>query len=331
MTDARPSNGGSTAGTSGTGEAALSSRAQLAVRLATTAGRRLGLRADEPRVLHDVFNVLVHLAPDPVVVRVPTLALASVTEQAAKQRHELAVAGWLADRGAPVVRPSPLVPREPVEIEGKSLTFWEFVSEVDTLGELSEADPGRLEEHFAEQTGWTAELHALLAEYPGELPVLSPLVPALAEPLAQLRERPQTLTPADLDRAEREYQVLEAVVRDLPAHFPGARLRTLHGDAPFYNVLRTAEGYLFNDFEDVTRGPAEWDLTLVGPRGITEYERVSGARVDPALLTFMEGARLLQIVGALAIVPQLPELGPMLEPSIAQWRARAELTLPGAE
>ncbi len=310
------------------GNSPLSTRAQLAVRLATTAGRRLGLRADEPHVLHDVFNVLVHLAPDPVVVRVPTLALASVEEQAAKQRHELAVAGWLADRGAPVVRPSPLVPREPVEIEGKSLTFWEFVSEVDALGDLSEADPGRLEEHFAEQTGWAAELHALLAEYPGDLPTLSPLVPALGPPLAQLRARPQTLTTADLDRAEREYAVLETLVRDLPAHFPAARLQALHGDAPFYNVLRTAEGHLFNDFEDVTRGPVEWDLTLVGPRGIAEYERVSGARIDRGLLDVMEGARLLQIVGALAVVPRLPEMGPMLEPSVDQWRARAELTLP---
>ncbi|MFE7119062.1 aminoglycoside phosphotransferase family protein [Streptomyces sp. NPDC057654] len=306
----------------------LSTRAELAVRLATTAGRRLGLRADEPRVLHDVFNVLVHLAPDPVVVRVPTLALTSAAEQAAKQRDELAVAGWLADRGARVVRPSPLVPREPVEIEGKSLTFWEYVHEVDALGDLSEADPGRLEEHFTQQAGWTAKLHGSLAEYPGELPTLSPLVPALGPALAELRSRPQSLTVADLDRAEREYAALETLVRDLPAYFPGARVQALHGDAPFYNVLRTAEGYLFNDFEDVTRGPVEWDLTLAGPRGIAEYERVSGTRIDPDLLSAMEGARLLQIVGALAVVPKMPELGPMLEPMVAQWRARTELTLP---
>ncbi|MEV0262237.1 aminoglycoside phosphotransferase family protein [Streptomyces sp. NPDC050617] len=307
----------------------LSTRARFAVRLATTAGRRLGLRADEPRVLHDVFNVLVHLAPDPVVVRVPTLALASVEEQAAKQRDELAVAGWLADRGAPVVRPSPLVPREPVEIEGMSLTFWEFVSEVDVLGDLAAVDPQRLEDRFAEQTGWTAELHGLLADYPGDLPVLSPLVPSLAPALDRLREeRPDFLTVPDLDRAEREYAALETLVRDLPAYFPAARMRTLHGDAPFYNVLRTAEGHLFSDFEDVTRGPLEWDLTTAGPRGVAEYERVSGVRVDLGLLDVMEGARLLQIVGALAVVPELPEMGPTLEPFAAQWRARTELAVP---
>ncbi|MFD7237554.1 phosphotransferase [Streptomyces syringium] len=302
----------------------LSKRAQEAVDLATRAGKRLGLRADEPRVLHDVFNVLVHLAPDPVVVRVPTLALASAREQAVKQRHELAVAGWLADSGAPVVRPSPLVPREPVEFEGRSLTFWEFVSEADADESQS------FEDRFAEQTGWAARLHGLLAGYPGEpLPTLSPLVPALKPALAELRKQPQSLTTAELDRAEREYAVLEALVGDLSAYFPDARVQTLHGDSPSYNVLRTADGYVFNDFEDVTRGPVEWDLTLVGPRGVEAYERASGTRVDRALLDVMEGARMLQVVGALALVPRMPELGPMLEPVVEQWRARTPLSLPG--
>ncbi|WP_338931365.1 aminoglycoside phosphotransferase family protein [Streptomyces netropsis] len=307
----------------------LSKRAEEAVGLATRAGRRLGLRADEPRVLHDVFNVLVHLAPDPVVVRVPTLALASVEEQAAKQRHELAVAGWLADSGAPVVRPSPLVPREPVEFEGRSLTFWEFVSEADGLADMADADPKALEDRFVEQTGWAAQLHGLLAGYPGDLPTLSPLVPALKPALAELKKHPQSLTTAELDRVEREYAVLEALVGDLPAYFPDARMQTLHGDSPSYNVLRTADGYVFNDFEDVTRGPVEWDLTLVGPRGIEVYERASGTRVDRALLDVMEGARMLQVVGALALVPRMPEIGPMLEPVVDQWRARSPLALPG--
>ncbi|MFD0385295.1 hypothetical protein ACFQ2B_32610 [Streptomyces stramineus] len=165
-----------------TSRTALSDRAERAVHLATRAGRRLGLRADAPRVLHDVFNVLVHLAPDPVVVRVPSLALSDAVEQAARQRYELAVAGWLADTGAPVVRPSPLVPREPVEIDGRSLTFWEFVTEENALGDPAAADPRELEDRFAEQAGWTADLHRLLAGYPGALPTLSPSSPPWARP-----------------------------------------------------------------------------------------------------------------------------------------------------
>ncbi|MEU1671342.1 phosphotransferase [Streptomyces roseifaciens] len=302
-------------------------RAELALDLATRAGRSLGLQADEPRVLHNVFNVLVHLAPHPVVVRVPSPASGPVEEQAAKQRRELAVAGWLADRGAPVVGPSPLVPREPVEIGGRSLTFWEFVDETDPLSAVT--DPEALQKRFVEQTGLAAELHALLAEYPGDdLPVLSPVVPAVGRTLAALAENPHPLlTPAELDRAREEYEVLETLVADLPARFPGARLQTLHGDSPAYNLLLTAGGHLFSDFEDVTRGPVEWDLTLVGPLGIEEYERVSGTRVDRALLDVMEGARYLQIVGALAFASLKPDLAPMLEPAIDQWRARAPLSL----
>jgi hypothetical protein len=63
-----------------------------------------------------VFSVVVHLSPAPVVVRVPTVLPHTVAAdpdvQAAQQRSELAVAGWLADRGHSVVPPSPLVPRE---------------------------------------------------------------------------------------------------------------------------------------------------------------------------------------------------------------------------
>ncbi|TLF56580.1 aminoglycoside phosphotransferase family protein, partial [Nonomuraea sp. KC401] len=256
---------------------ALSERAEQAMRLAVSAGRKLGLRAHEPRVLHDVFNVLVHLAPDPVVVRVPILALAPATEQAERQRRELALVGWLADQGAPVVPPSPLVPREPMESGGTSLTFWQYVDERDPI---AAAPPDALEERFVEQTGWVAELHRIMAGYPGELPVLAPLVPGTAQSLAVLGKRPGILTTADLDRAERENAVVEALVRDLPRAFPGARPQAVHGDSPPYNVLLTAGGHLFSDFEDATLGPVEWDLAGAGPRAVEAYERAGGGPVD---------------------------------------------------
>ncbi|RLU92259.1 aminoglycoside phosphotransferase [Streptomyces griseocarneus] len=267
-----------------------------------------------------------HLAPHPVVVRVPALAVGSPTELAEKQRRELAVAGWLADTGARVVGPSPLVPREPVVAGETSMTFWEFVTEVDPLRDILD-DPAAVEERFTEQTGWTAELHAALAGYPGDLPVLSPLVPAIGEGLAALRRDPQQLTTADLDRAEREYAAVEDLVADFPAFFPDARLQPVHGDAPFYNLLRTPDGHRFGDFEDVTLGPVEWDLAGTGPRAIEAYEQAGGARVDRGLLGVMEGARMLQVLSALSVVPKVPELGPMLAPMVEQWRARTPLTL----
>ena len=100
----------------------LAARTDRAVAAAAGAGRELGLTVTDPRVLYDVFSVVVHLSPAPVVVRVPTVLPRTVAAdpeaQAAQQRSELAVAGWLADRGHPVVAPSPLVAREPVRRDG---------------------------------------------------------------------------------------------------------------------------------------------------------------------------------------------------------------------
>ncbi|PZG08573.1 phosphotransferase [Nonomuraea aridisoli] len=302
-----------------------SERARRAVRLAVTAGRRLGLRADEPRVLHDVFNVLVHLAPDPVVARVPSLTVDSPEEQSERQRRELAVVSWLAGRGTPVVPPSPLVPPEPVTCEDASLTFWQYADERDPM---AAAPPESLEARFTEQAGWVAGLHRAMAGYPGELTVLAPVVPAARRALAALRLRPGPLTPSDLDRVEHECAVAEAVAADLAGAFPGARVQAVHGDAPHYNVLRTGQGFLFSDFEDVTLATAEWDLAGSGPQVIEAYVRAGGRRPDAAVLDFMEGARLLQVVAALAVTPRMPELAGMLEPMLPQWRARPPLSAP---
>ncbi|PWV46860.1 hypothetical protein BDW27_113169 [Nocardiopsis sp. L17-MgMaSL7] len=71
----------------------LARRTASAVSAAVGAGRELGLTVTDPRVLHDLFSVVVHLAPSPVVARLPTVLpdttpLDSVT---ARQRAELDV------------------------------------------------------------------------------------------------------------------------------------------------------------------------------------------------------------------------------------------------
>jgi hypothetical protein len=54
-------------------------RRERAVAAAVAAGRALGLTVSEAQVLYDVFSVIVHLCPAPVVARVlalPTTAVA---------------------------------------------------------------------------------------------------------------------------------------------------------------------------------------------------------------------------------------------------------------
>jgi hypothetical protein len=271
-----------------------------------------------PKVLHDVFSVVVHLAPSPVVVRVPVVLPPGrdVASLAARQARELAAVAWLAERGLPVVRPSPLVPGEPVQRDGFSMTFWEFV----------EVDASRQPDFIAD-SALAVDLHAALRDYPGELPFLSPIAANVPTCLAILEENPGLLPPADLERARREWAVLEPVLSSREGFaraFPNAGIQPLHGDAPSYNVIRTASGVRYADFEDVTLGPVEWDLSFLGPEGAAVYNAAAaraGVRpLDPAVLRVMEAAGMLQMVACHALVPQLPMLAEGLAPSLQRWR-----------
>ncbi|MCK1797897.1 aminoglycoside phosphotransferase family protein [Streptomyces sp. XM4193] len=296
----------------------LADRTAAAVEAAVTAGRELGLTVTDARVLHDVFSVVVHLAPAPVVARVPTVLPEStdLLALARRQREELAVTRWLADRGTPVVPPSPLVPAEPVQRGGFSMTFWEF------LEEDREAEPD-----YARNAELTAELHAALRDYPGELPFLSAAEPDYVEDsLAALEGRTDLIDPALLERARREWEVLGPLVRSRAAFeeaFPGAELQPVHGDCPPANIFQGVDGHRFADFELITLGPAEWDLASLGAELGAAYDR--GARhhglrpLDPRVQRFVDAVGMLRVVATLTLVPQLPVLADYLKPALEQW------------
>ncbi|MGP4110634.1 phosphotransferase family protein [Streptomyces sp. 4N509B] len=297
----------------------LGDRTSRAVDAAVAAGRGLGLTVTDAAVLHDVFSVVVHLAPSPVVVRVPVVlpSYADADTQAARQRVELDVVGWLAERGVPVVPPSPLVPPEPVRRSGFSMTFWQFV----------EQDAGA-EPDYVRNAGLVAELHAALRDYPGELPFLSAAEPRfVTDGLAVLDARPDLLEPADLDRARREWEVLEPLVSSragFDAAFPGLELQPVHGDAPAVNIVATPGGPLYSDFELVTLGPVEWDLASLGPACEAAYDdaaRRLGLRpLDARVLRLVNAVGMLRAVACLALAPRLPLLVDALKPAVEHWR-----------
>jgi hypothetical protein len=270
-------------------------------------------------VLYDVFSVVVHLAPAPVVARVPTvlprLVAADPHAQVEQQRRELAVAAWLAGEGHPVVAPSPLVPPEPVRRDGFWLTFWRYVQQVP------DAAPDG-----ARAAALTAGLHGRLRGYSAELGFLEPLGRFVPDGLDQLADRSGLLDSAGIERARREWALLEPLVsRDgFAAAFPAASVQVVHGDAPGYNLIATPDGVLCSDFEHITTGPVEWDLAFTGPEACAAYDdaasRLGMRPLDPALLRVMEALRMLEIVACLAMVPQLPMLQEGLRPSLEQWR-----------
>ncbi|OLZ53012.1 hypothetical protein [Amycolatopsis keratiniphila] len=293
-------------------------RTARAVAAAVSAGRDLGLSFDEPEVLYDVFSVIVHLSPLPVVVRVPTVLPRTTTleTQLIDQRRELAVTGWLASRGHPVVPPSPLVPAEPVQLDGFSMTFWQFV-EHDKEAEIS---PER-------GAGIVARLHAALREYDGDLAFMGGLIPFVPDGLDQLADRPDLLEPADLDRARREWDVLRPLFESEAAFtraFPGATVQPVHGDAPGYNLIATPDGELCSDFELVNRAPVELDLPAMGAEGVAAYnaaaEQLGLREADERVLKALGALAMLQGVACLAMAPELPMLLEGLKPMIEQWR-----------
>ena len=267
-----------------------------------------------------MFSVVVRLAPAPVVARVPTVLPHHVdlAGLARRQQAELDVARWLADRGVPVIAPSPLVPPEPVHRDGHSMTFWRYVEQVTGH-----------EPDYVANAGLVADLHAAMRAYPGRLTFLSAAEPQfIDDSLVLLAGRPELVAPADLARALDEWRILAPVVRSRAVFdqtFPGVDLQPIHGDCPAANIVPGIEGHLFADFELVTLGPVEWDLAGVGADGEAGYDdtarRIGLRPLDADVLRFVNAIGMLRGVACLALAPQLPMLVEAVAPLLAQWRS----------
>ncbi|MBB6173395.1 hypothetical protein HNR23_003455 [Nocardiopsis mwathae] len=298
----------------------IAQRTSRAVDAAVQAGRGLGLTVTDPQVLHDVFSVVVHLAPSPVVARVLTVVpqQADLDGLAGRQRAELDMVRWLADRGTPVIPPSPLVPAEPVRYDGFAMTFWQFVEEAKD----SEPD-------YVANAGLVPGLHAGMRDYPGELSFLSAADPRFIEDgIAALEQRPDLIDPADLDRMRREWRVLEPVARSralFEETFPGIGVQPVHGDSPVANIFHAVDGDRYADFEMVTLGPVEWDVALVGPECEAAYNREARRRgmrtLNSDVLAFANAVGMLVAFASLALAPQLPMLADAMRELPEQWRS----------
>ena len=302
----------------------LTARTTVATEAAFNAATDLGLLVEETRVLHDAFSLVLHLHPSPVVVRIPlVLAPGTTPEQLRlKQQRELDVADWLCREGVPAVRPSPLVPLEPVREEDFSMTFWELVDVAEDHEPYASADPAV-----------SAALHAALAAYPGALPFLSPFndgLPAMVEALEGCAQ----LSDEDLDRVHAQWQALHSVLSSELAfreRFPEADVQPIQGDTPSQNVIRSRTGLVFGDFEDICRGPVEWDLAGHGAAAVAAYDAAAGPlgrrTTDPDVQRVMDAARNLQALACFALVPQLPLLEQGLQPVLREWREAPALGL----
>ncbi len=220
-----------------------------AVESALAVAARFGLSSDDPSILHAASNVLVHLRPYPVVARVPvSVATTRGSDAIAWLAREAAAIHHLAGRQA--VAPADGVPVGP---HRHGAAFVLLTGLLQHHGR-----PPRAPDVIGRSL---RRLHEDLADLPGELPELG----VLAETGGWLERLHGTdlVSPSEVEALLKVYgEVLEAIAsRDWHS-------RPLHGDAHLGNLLDTTEGPVWVDFEDVHRGPAEWDLAslVAGPR-----------------------------------------------------------------
>jgi hypothetical protein len=221
--------------------------AERAVAAAVAVAREHGLRVDEPVVLADLFSVQCHLAPAPVVAGVSTWTATIRPDNAADLARKVAVTEHLERCGAPVVPNSRELPPGPHTRDGFVVTFTEYAP----------PDPDRSPD-VADCLAMLPDLHAALATFPGDLPLLGPPAVDIPIGLDALERHPDALDAADRDRLRAAVDRLGPYLAD-----PGDTATVLHGDVHPGNLLATGGGLRWIDFEDVCRGPVGWDLALL--------------------------------------------------------------------
>jgi hypothetical protein len=225
--------------------------------------KNLGLQDVSPIILSDAANFVVHLAPYPIVARVAK-QLPGHRSQSWREvlARELRVARHLSNRGIPVVSYSTTVPAGPHQVGDSWMTLWEYIAPAS----LPRLEPERAVDMVNELTTAFADFH---------------------EPLPYLGVWGNVVEAANLlrtsvhgdDRISSLLQSVEQVhekMQSLDAVFP------CHGDAHPGNLLASADGWRWNDFEDVSFMPRFWDLaSLIGNTAL--FHRLRHPVVDYVL------------------------------------------------
>ena len=224
--------------------------AERAIAATVEVAARYGLEGLSPQLLKDGSNSMIHLAPAPVVARVPSTSAWLRQPPEKWLKRDLDLATWLSAQGAAVVPPSRELPPGPhlsSEATGSmAMTFWTFV-------EHDRTQPAS-DEEAAVALG---ELHAAMRSYPGDLPFLGPLLEELPHWLRWLAQH-HAVSGADLIALRQAHWSLAPALQH--GH---PRIQPLHGDAHAGNLLRTRDGLLWTDFEDACTGPVAWDVAIL--------------------------------------------------------------------
>lgn len=261
-------------------------RTARAVAAAVSVAAAHGIKVDAPLVLANAYSVRVHLHPAPIVARVSTITALLRSPIETWLAREISLTKFLASQGAPVIAPSEWLPAIPHQHDGLFMSFWRYVEPVAnnlpdsiTLGRM------------------LAELHAVLRDYPGELPLLAPPLNDIPCGLERLKQMGNILTGDDITLLQETYDRL------LP-QIPVAQVQPLHGDANATNLISTATGWLWNDFEDTCLGNIAWDLINLDEAAIAAYPNAPNKET---LQPYINLRQLQAIVWVYALLPEFPD------------------------
>jgi hypothetical protein len=281
-----------------------------AVAAAVAVARAHGIECNDPSVLADGSNVLLHLRPAPVVARVATTTAQMRPDAEEFLRREVALGEHLARQGAPIVTPSDLLPPGPHTHDGLSMSFWRFVEHrVGVRPDVVDVAPT------------LAQLHAALRSFSGPLPLLNPVLGELPRVLTSL-EQERVLENNDVVMLKHLLTRLESKLRAQTWS-----LQPLHGDAHTSNVLIANDGrFLWSDFEDCCLGPVGWDLACL-VRSWPQHREAALAAYGaaPEGLELCLDARQLQAVCWQAVYSRRrPEARAKADELLRYWRARTD-------
>jgi phosphotransferase family enzyme len=241
-------------------------------------GRRHRLEVREPRILKNGSNVLVHLAPSPVVVRVATFTAVVRGDPLPYLEREVRLTAALVAAGAAVAPPSPLIPPGPHVVGGRAMTALAWVDHV----------PGAAPDPVSVIDALDS-LHAALRTITLDLPLLGPATSDLDLALdATVRHRLLTVDEAHERRSRRD-RLLHELLAAAPDRQP------LHGDAFPRNSLLDDGRIVWIDLEDCCFGPTAWDhAVLCRQSGDPAVERIIRARDRGPALDLAMALRAIQ-------------------------------------
>lgn len=239
----------------------------------TRAARKLGLEVQDPQVLSVGANVVVHLAPSPVVARVATLTAEmranSGSAMAYLQReHDISLA--LSARGLNSITPTDLVDPGPHNVDGMQFLLLRY-QPLDPVDLTSNDHAVRAARAFVE----LSETLASIELAPNPYGTNSDRGYPWTEIDTLLRTVTSTTEPAAIER-------IVAVLEQLRTTDPADTQQLVHGDAHKNNVAFADGQIIWFDFEDANYRPRAWDLGTLRrswPAAGDEACRILG--VDP--------------------------------------------------